>query len=320
MTVVVSSLVYEINIGLRLLLGLAIIAASANRVAAAYYQSMQLFRPSLCVSESPVLFIALAALAIVVLKSYSAWIPCTIILMGYAISTTISWIKLTPYGQVYNETNLSIRWREAFSILGINGALLIMVQFERLIVPKVLTLEVLATFVVLMTVAGSPFRMLQLGTTFAMLPRFRSANSPKKLKKLLLVEGTLILCTALGVGIAVWFIAPIIVLWFLSEKYIISEALIMASIIVGFIKIVDAITSTAVTALGSSKELGILTGLGWAAIGISGLGAFIGGHWGLVGVIYGVGFGWFFRALIGTVFIGTYLFPTSRQMAKGSTL
>jgi O-antigen/teichoic acid export membrane protein len=308
---VISSLTYELSMRLLFILGLGIILGSANRLAAAHYQSMQRLGVSLCVSEGPVMFLALAAIAAMFLKGYRAWFPCGIIVIGYAVSATISWIKLSPSRQINNGTNPSIPWRETISIFGFNSALLIMMQFERLIVPKVLSLEVLATLAVLMTIAGSPFRVLQLGTVFTMLPRFRNADSAKKLKRLLLVEGTLILCTAIGVGIAVWLIAPLVVNWFLAGKYVIPQALIIAAIIVGFIKIVDAIVSTAVTALGSSNELSFLTCLSWLAIGISGLGAFIGSQWGLVGVLYGVGFGWFFRALIASVLVGRFLYSRS---------
>jgi O-antigen/teichoic acid export membrane protein len=309
--VVISSLIYQINIGILFILGFGIIAGSANRLVAAHYQSMQRFGVSLCVSEGPVMFLALAALAIMFLQSYNAWLPCGIVATGFAISATISWIKLAPSRQTDTETKLSIPWHETISIFGFNSALLIMLQFERLIVPKVLSLEVLATLAVLMTIAGAPFRMLQLGTIFTMLPRFKNADSAKELKRLLRNDSIVILCTAIGVGIAIWFIVPVIVGWFLSGKYIISQALVMAAIIVGFVKIVDAIVSTAVTALGSSNELSILTCLSWVAIGISALGAFIGGHWGLVGVIYGVGFGWFFRTLIASVLVGRFLYSRS---------
>jgi len=207
-------------------------------------------------------------------------------------------IKLLPAKQVNIDNNFSISWREATSILGFNGALMIMMQFERLIVPKVLAIEVLATLAVLMTVAGSPFRMLQLGTRFTMLPLFRSADSAKERRRILLIEGIVIFSVAIAASIAVWLIAPILFSWFLSGKYIISKALIMAVITVGFAKILDAVASTAITALGSTKELSILTSLSWVALGISGLGAAIGANWGLVGVIYGVGFGWFFRTMI----------------------
>jgi O-antigen/teichoic acid export membrane protein len=309
--VVISSLIYQINISILFMLGFGIIAGSANRLVAAHYQSMQRFGVSLCVSEGPVMFLALAALAIMFLQSYNAWLPCGIVATGFAISATISWIKLSSSRQTDKETKLSIPWRETISIFGFNGALLIMLQFERLIVPKVLSLEVLATLAVLMTIAGAPFRMLQLGTIFTMLPRFKNADSAKELKRLLRNDGIVILSAATGVGIAIWFIVPLIVGWFLSGKYIISQALVMAAIIVGFVKIVDAIVSTAVTALGSSKELSILTCLSWVALGISALGAFIGSHWGLVGVVYGVGFGWFFRSLIASVLVGRFLYSRS---------
>ena len=296
--IAIGDLIYNINLGLLIVILISIVSGSGNRLAAAHCQSMQRFGLSLCLSQSQNIFLLIAAFVTMFLKLSNTLIPCTIVCAGYVISASLGWIYLLYIRTEVKSSKQSISWREALTILTFNGALLIMMHIERLIVPKVLSIETLATLGVLMIVAGSPFRMLQLGIRFTMLPRFRDAGSAKQRRGLLSREGSIMLSAAIVASIVVWFLAPIIVRWFLSGKYIISQELIMAVIVVGFIKIFDAFTSTAITSVCSSRELGILSFSGWISLSISAAGAFIGTRWGLVGVIYGVGIGWFSRAII----------------------
>lgn len=306
LTISIGYSVYNIKLGLLLILLFIIIIGSSNSLAAHHFQSMQKFGLSLCLSQSSNLSLAIAAGATFVMTITTAWIPCAIIAAGYAVSATLGWTKLFRNSQRTMFSKPSISWIEAATILGFNGALLIMVQLERLIVPKVLSIEKLATLGVLMTVAGFPFSVLGLGIRLSMLPRFRDANKPAECRRLLAKEGTIVLFVAITASIVVWLLAPVLVKWFLSGKYDISRALVMAAIIAGFAKLFDAFASTVATALGSLKVLSLLSFLSWISLAISVIGAFIGARWGLEGVIYGVGFGWFFRALMTSILSKNY--------------
>ena len=59
-----------------------------------------------------------------------------------------------------------------------------------------------------------------------------------------------------------------------------------------------SLVATVINALGSPPELVRLSVIGWISIGVALLGAVIGARWGLTGVVYGVGLGWAFRAIV----------------------
>jgi hypothetical protein len=46
---------------------------------------------------------------------------------------------------------------------------------------------------------------------------------------------------------------------------------------------------------------------GWVSVAVGVVGAFIGAHWGLTGLVYGVATGWFLRAVIAFVLVGRHL-------------
>ena len=67
---------------------------------------------------------------------------------------------------------------EGLSLLGITAAALLLMQLERLLAPRLLSLEDLARFAVVATLVGSPFRMLQMGAGYTLLPG--SARRPRR--------------------------------------------------------------------------------------------------------------------------------------------
>ena len=58
---------------------------------------------------------------------------------------------------------------------GLNASGLLLIQLERLVIPHVLPLADLALYGVLGAIAGSLFRVLQMGVGFSLLPRLRAA-------------------------------------------------------------------------------------------------------------------------------------------------
>jgi len=304
--IAICSFIYNIHIGLLILLLYVIIIGSTNSVAAAHFQSKQHFGISLFLTQNRNLFFAIAAFTTLIFKFSDAWLPCVIIAAGYTISAVSGSVKLLSNQSTDIFSKTHIPWRESITILGFSAAVLIMSLLERLIVPKVLSIEALATLGVLMTLAGSPFKILEGGIRFTMLPRFRDANGAEGLRRLLAKEGMVVLFVVIFSSLIVWFLAPILVKWVLPGKYDISQALLAAAVIAGFAKIFDAFSATALTALGSSKELGVFSFLSWISLAISATGAFIGACWGLEGVIYGVASGWYCRASIALVLSRKY--------------
>ena len=72
----------------------------------------------------------------------------------------------------------------------------------------------------------------------------------------------------------------------------------LAAISVGILKVMASLVATTINALGSPAELVRLSVIGWISIAVAVLGAVAGARWGLTGVVYGVGLGWAFRAIV----------------------
>jgi hypothetical protein len=109
-------------------------------------------------------------------------------------------------------------------------------------------------------------------------------------------------------SIAIWIVTPVIERWFLEGKYHLESALLLSALVSGMAKIMNAFTKSTVTALATPAELSMVNVFGWISVGLAVPAAMFGGlHWGLAGVIYGVGFGWVLRA-------ATALYVTLRHL------
>ena len=109
----------------------------------------------------------------------------------------------------------------------------------------------------------------------------------------LVVTGTCVIA-----AIAVLVVTPFILAWVLPGRYHIGLPLLLAAIGVGALKVLASLVAATVNSVGSAAELAWLSVIGWVSIGVALLGATVGAHWGLTGLVYGVGVGWAFRALV----------------------
>jgi len=73
--------------------------------------------------------------------------------------------------------------------------------------------------------------------------------------------------------------------------------LVLAAIVAGLAKVLNAFSRATVTALADPREVALTNVLGWVSVAVAGAAAVVGARWGLAGVIYGVGLGWLLRAL-----------------------
>jgi hypothetical protein len=199
-------------------------------------------------------------------------------------------------------------WTEAFSFAGLNAAGLVLIQLERLVIPHVLPLSDLATYGVLAAIAGSLFRVLQMGVGYTLLPRLRVASNVPQRRQLIAHEAKLVSAMVVAGSIAIWFVTPLIERSLLEGKYHLDSALLISALISGMAKIMNAFTKSTVTALATPAELSLVNVFGWVSVALAVPAAMFGGsHWGLAGVIYGVGFGWLLRAV-------TALYVTLRHL------
>jgi O-antigen/teichoic acid export membrane protein len=174
---------------------------------------------------------------------------------------------------------------------------LTLIQLERLVLPHVLPLSDLATYGVLAAVVGSLFRVMQMGVGYTLLPRLRAATSVHQRRALIAHETRLISVIVLLGSALIWVITPVLEHTFLAGKYHLSTALIVAALVSGVIKILNAFAKGTVSALATGRELTMINVFGWISVGIAVVAAVVGARWGLAGVIYGVALGWLVRAI-----------------------
>jgi hypothetical protein len=200
------------------------------------------------------------------------------------------------HGKPHREA--TIRWGEALALAGLGASGLLLVQLERLVLPHVRPLSDLALYGVLGAIAGSLFRVLQMGVGFSLLPRLRAASSVVERRRLIAHEARLVGGIALLGSAGIFVVTPLVERWILHGKYHLPASLVLSAIFSGVGKISNAFTKGVATALVEPRELSLVNFAGWVSVGVSVIGAYVGARWGLAGVIYGVGMGWFLRAII----------------------
>lgn len=288
---------YQLSVSLLLVVFAAIVGGGAMSVAGAQFQSEHRFGIALALSQSPNLTLMVAALAVIVTGIEEAELPLAISALGFVLAGVIGWWVLfrERAAKPYRDTRFG--WGEALSFAGVNATGLILVQLDRLIIPHVLPLHDLATFGVLSAIAGSLFRVLQMGAAFTLVPRLRAAASVVERRRLIAYEARLVTAIIVAGSVMIWFVTPLLERHFLAGKYHLGGSLVLAALFSGVAKVMNAVTKSTVTALATAGELSILNLFGWVSVAVAVVAAIVGARWGLAGVIYGVGLGWLMRAV-----------------------
>ena len=307
---------YETSAPVSLMILLCVVAGSAVQVAGAQFQSEQRFGISLALNQSPNLTLLLVAGWVLVAGSHRAEMPLAVWTAGFLIAASVGWSLLFRERHAKPHHSVDFPWSEALSIAGLSAAGLLLIQIERLMLPHLLPLEELATYGVLAAIAGSLFRVLQMGVGYSLLPRLRAAPGVIERRRLLFKEFRLVVAVAAMGSLVIWVATPRIEDWFLGGKYHLPGALVLAAVVTGFAKVLNGFAQSAVSALAEPRELHLVSVLGWVSVGVAMLGAVAGARWGLPGVIYGVGLGWVMRALVGMVLSARHLrLPATAQAA-----
>jgi O-antigen/teichoic acid export membrane protein len=300
--VVIAEVGYHMTPPVLLLIFISTIAGGAMSVAGAQFQAEQRYGLSLSLVQSPNLSLLVAALAVVVVDDHHAWLPLLIATIGFVIAAIYGWSVLFRERGSKPSREVWFPWSEALSFAGLNAAGLVLIQLDRLVIPHVLPLHDLATYGVLAAIAGSLFRVLQMGVGYTLIPRLRSAASVMQRRRLIAHEAKLVGAVVAAGSAAIWIVTPFIERWLLEGKYHLGGSLLLAALISGMAKIMNAFTKSTVTALATPSELSIVNLLGWVSVAVAIPAAFFGARWGLAGLIYGVGFGWLIRALTALYF------------------
>lgn len=317
---VLGAVAYQMSLGLVAMILLSITAGGGLQVASAKFQSEQRYGPSLGLLQSNNLILLLAALVTVAAGVREAWPALLVSTLGWVGAAGWGWSVLLRERHAKPHGEVQFSMSEALSYAGVQATGLILIQLERLVLPHVLPLRDLATFGVLTAIVGSLFRILQMGTAFTLVPRLRATPDVHQQRRLVAKEARLVSGVVLLGCATIWIATPLVDRWFLAGKYHLASSLILATLVSGVVKIFNAFTKSTAAALADPRELSVLNILGWISLGIGLAGAVIGAHWGLAGVIYGVGAGWLVRGVTALFIAARHLrLPLAEPAAEPAT-
>ena len=299
---IVAAAAYHLTVPMLLVVFVSTATGGVMMVASARFQSEQRFGISLALMQSPNLVLIVAAIVVVLANETEAWLPLSIAAVGFVLAACLGWGLLLFESKLRPSSGTHFPWGDALSFAGLNAAGLLLVQLDRLVIPKVLTVHDLATYGVLAAIAGSLFRVLSMGVGYTLVPRLRDAQGVLQRRALVAHEAKLVgVLMVVGAAI-IWFVTPLIEDWFLAGKYHLSGSLVFAALVSGAAKIANSFTKSVVSALGTSAELSQVNLLGWATVALAIPSAIVGARWGLVGVMYGVALGWLLSAATAAYF------------------
>jgi O-antigen/teichoic acid export membrane protein len=295
-TAIVASTLYRMEVAFIVALVVSITAGGASQVASAVFQSRLRFGLALSLSQGLAAALLGVGVVAVVAGGVEPWFLAALVAGYYVISASVGWGILArerPRGPTVPHSLL-----EGLSLLGITAAALILMQLERLLTPRLLTLEDLATFAVVATLAGSPFRMLQMGAGYTLLPRLSAASTAEERQQLVRREAIAVTLIGGAAALVILSVAPWVAARLLAGKYELPTALMIAALVSGGVKLADGFATTIVWALGSPRQLAMLNWVSWTCAGIGVTAAWFGARWGLLGLMYGVTLGWVSRGAV----------------------
>lgn len=190
------------------------------------------------------------------------------------------------------------RWRKAFTFLGIVSSGFILNQVERFIIPRALGLEELAVFGVAATLVLGPYKLLQGGIGYALMPRLTSAARSGERRSLIARELRFAVISSMAVGVAAVVLVPLAVQLLYGGKYPVGVGIVLAVALVGALRATYGAVAATAKALGNGTELRQYNATGWASIGVAVAGGFGFAWGGLVGVTLGVAGGWLVRTFV----------------------
>ncbi len=308
--------VYALEGSIALVLLLGILAGGTGYVAAARFQALQRFTPAVSLRQATSFLLLPAAIAVLLLPTEHPWLPLAVVAAGHAAASIGAWraVEREPHARPGPPERFD--WGEAAAYLGVHAAALFLAHLERLLIPKVLSLEALATFGILAALVIAPFRILQLAVGFTLLPRLRAAADVPARRRLLRNEALGVAVVAAGTAAALWIGMPLVVEVLLEGRYALSPSVLLAAMVMGVFRLTSGVTKAMVTALCTNRELVWVNLFLWASVACAALGVVVGARAGLEGVIYGASFGWVIRTVACLAFTARHL-ATDRTSAAG---
>jgi O-antigen/teichoic acid export membrane protein len=296
---VIAALVYRLSPALVLSVALITLALGIAQSAGGHFQGQQHLRTAVWVVQLLNGALALVAIVAVALGLGSAGTVCLAIAAVALLAATGVWwlVRRNEDAEDRQPAPWGLRW-EAMSLLTVQASSSAFMQLERLLLGPIVGLHDLAVYSVLAALVSSPFRLLQAAVQFTLIPTLRVAGDARARRAKIAKEGGLVFVTIAVGSVAIWVLAPPVAQWFVAGRYTLSHALVAATLISGFIKVLSGFMTAVVVSCGEERRLRVLSFVCWGSMGISVAGAFLTAPWGLVGVIYGIAAGWLIRCVL----------------------
>ena len=310
-----AALVYHLSLALVADVALGTLALGVAQSAGGHFQGQQRLRAAVWVVQLLNGALALVAILDVGFGLATASEVCLLIAAAAVFGAIAIW-SLVRHQQGVGERPQpwGVR-REAMSLLTVQACSAGFMQLERLLLGPIVGLHELAVYSVLAALVSSPFRLLQAAVQFTLIPTLRVSGDARARRAKVVREAALVFVTVAAGSVAIWLLAPPLARWLTAGRYALSHALIAATLVSGFLKVLSGFTTAVVVSCGEERRLRILSFGCWGSIGISVAGAFLTGPWGLVAVLYGISAGWLVRIL----FTGWLALPFLRQTREGES-
>jgi len=298
---VVALRFYGIPGNLTVCLAVATAAASMNSVGASFLQSRQRLTQSILLYQihNHVLFIA--ALLAALLDMDAAFPPAVLIAAAYVTTAAIGLYAGSHHAPpAAARPPLGMLLKESLAGFGIGLSIQFLWQLERFVIPRTLSLEDLATFAAVATIAASPFRMMQMGARYTLLPALRNSPDRRSAGRVIRREALAVCAVAAAASVAVFVLAPFVFEKFLQGRYLVSAALIIAFVATGIVKVTHGFVTAMVQALGTTRMLARLNTLSWLCVLLGVALAYAGSKYGVTGVVVGTGAAWLVTTAVTT--------------------
>jgi O-antigen/teichoic acid export membrane protein len=293
----ISGLLYPLHFSLLAAIFVSVAAGGVKVVAVSHYRSQQRFAVALALTVSTHASVLFAAGAAVLFRAHSALLPAEILAGVFCAAAIVGWWAVSAERQHRVGAGDPYPWGDGWSAVSFTAAGMILMSLDRLVTPRLLTLQALATLSVLATLAVSPFTILNQGIGYTLVPGLRNATNHRARRRVFMHESAVVGVTCIAAGLVAWWLTPLVLKYVLSDKYHISRTLLLVAICGGLLRIGGSLPASAVNAIGSATDLVKLSVAGWFAIVVALVGAVVGSHWGLTGLVFGIGAGWLARAV-----------------------
>ena len=240
---------------------------------------------ALAISASFVLL--LAGILGMALDIVGTIMPLSVFAAGNCLFAAAGWAMLSRTRGGMAELSDPISWPEALPMLGLVALNTLSLQIERIIIPIPLTLEDLATFGVLASVAIFPFRLLAAGVGFSLPPKLIATATIAERKGVVAREIRQMILIFLPASLLLVLLAPWAAALLTGGLYVLDRMLVFAACLNGAAKVAMAFPAAMLKVCGSAADLMLINiwGMLWLALTICG--AMAGARFGLAGLILG---------------------------------